>query len=310
MSENSPAIEVRDLVKVYDSLRAVNGISFTVQKGQVFGLLGPNGAGKSTTIEMIEGLRRPDGGAIRLLDIDVVRTPQKVKERIGVQLQSVAFYRRLSPRRILRLFGSFYHQHKPLPPEELISMVDLEEKADTPSESLSGGQQQRLAIAVALVNDPEVIFLDEPTTGLDPQARRSLWRVINELKQRGKTIVLTTHYLEEAEHLCDCIIVVDHGRIIASGTPAELIAKYFESAKIEFLNEPLLHPELLSNFSGVDSVEQKISQTVLLTADVMTTAKQLIEYAQKSGVKLKGFSIHNARLEDVFLKLTGKGIRE
>ena len=178
------AVEVADLVKIYGPLRAVNGVSFQVEAGQIFGMLGPNGAGKSTTVEMIEGLRPADDGRIEVLGIDVRRHPRQVKERIGVQLQSTAFFKQLSPSQILNLFGSFYP--RALPVDQLIGMVDLEEKRDAASSNLSGGQLQRLAIAAALVNDPEVVFLDEPTTGLDPQARRSLWEVIKRLRDRAR----------------------------------------------------------------------------------------------------------------------------
>ena len=221
----TPAIEVADLVKIYGPLRAVDGISFQVEPGQIFGMLGPNGAGKSTTIEIIEGLREADSGRVEVLGIDARKHPRRVKEQIGVALQSTAFFKQLSVKQLLRLFGSFYKRS--LPVDQLVAAVNLEEKADTPSGDLSGGQRQRLAIAVALVNDPAVIFLDEPTTGLDPQARRSLWEVISRLRGEGKTLLLTTHYLEEAEHLCDRLIVIDHGKIIASGTPAGLIAEHF-----------------------------------------------------------------------------------
>ncbi len=237
------AVEVADLVKTYGPLRAVDGVSFQVEAGQIFGLLGPNGAGKSTTVEMVEGLRPADGGKIEVLGIDVRRKPRRVKERIGVQLQTTAFFKQLSARQLLALFGSFFP--RALPVEQLIASVNLEEKADDASGNLSGGQRQRLAIAIALVNDPAVVFLDEPTTGLDPQARRSLWEVITRLKAEGKTVLLTTHYLEEAEQLCDELIFIDHGKVIAAGTPAGLIAEHFERTTLEFLSDDRLPREAL-----------------------------------------------------------------
>ena len=303
-----PAIEVQDLVKTYGTLRAVDGISFVVPPGQVFGLLGPNGAGKSTTIEMIEGLRVPDSGRITLLGLDAVRQPRQVKERIGVQLQNTSFFKQLSPRRLLRLFGSFFP--KSLPPDQLIAWVNLEEKADSPSVALSGGQRQRLAIAVALVNDPAVVFLDEPTTGLDPQARRSLWDVISRLRDEGKTVLLTTHYLEEAEQLCDQLVIIDHGKIIARGTPAGLIAEHFERASVDFLDDARLTPAVLERLPAVDSCLQRNGQTTLFSAAVADTAAALIAHAREVGAELRGLSIHSATLEDVFLKLTGKHLRE
>jgi ABC-2 type transport system ATP-binding protein len=302
------AIEVADLVKIYGPLRAVDGISFQVEPGQIFGMLGPNGAGKSTTVEIVEGLRTADSGEVRVLGTDVRRHPRQVKERIGVQLQSTAFYKQLSPRQLLRLFASFFSRS--LPVADLIAMVNLEEKADAPSDSLSGGQRQRLAIAVALVNDPAIVFLDEPTTGLDPQARRSLWDVISRLRSEGKTVLLTTHYLEEAERLCDKLVVIDHGKVIAAGTPQGLINEHFERAAVEFVEDAALPLEMLERLPAVDKAEQRNGQSILFSTDSPRTAGALLETARQAGVELKGFSIRTATLEDVFLKLTGRRIRE
>ena len=302
------AIEVADLVKIYGPLRAVDGISFQVEPGQIFGMLGPNGAGKSTTVEIIEGLRTADSGQVQVLGIDVRRHPRQVKERIGVQLQSTAFYKQLSARQLLRLFASFFT--RALPVADLIAAVNLEEKADAPSDSLSGGQRQRLAIAVALVNDPAIVFLDEPTTGLDPQARRSLWDVISRLKAEGKTVLLTTHYLEEAERLCDQLVVIDHGKVIAAGTPAGLITAHFERAAVEFAEDPKLPLELLQKLPAVDHAELRNGQSILFSTNSPKTGQALLEAATEAGVELKGFSIRTATLEDVFLKLTGRRIRE
>ncbi len=303
-----PAIEVEDLVKIYGPLRAVDGISFQVAPGQICGMLGPNGAGKSTTVEIIEGLRTADRGRVEVLGIDVRRHPRQVKERIGVQLQSTAFYKQLTARQLLGLFASFFARS--LPVADLIALVNLEEKADAPSGDLSGGQRQRLAIAVALVNDPAVVFLDEPTTGLDPQARRSLWDVISRLRDEGKTVLLTTHYLEEAERLCDRLVIIDHGKVIAAGTPSSLIAEHFERAAIEFLDDAALAPATLERLPGVDYVEQRNGQTILFSADSAGTARALLETSAQAGIGLKGLGIRTATLEDVFLKLTGRRIRE
>jgi ABC-2 type transport system ATP-binding protein len=302
------AIEVADLVKIYGPLRAVDGISFEVEPGQIFGMLGPNGAGKSTTVEIVEGLREADSGEVHVLGIDVRRHPRQVKERIGVQLQSTAFYKQLTPRQLLRLFASFFSRS--LPVADLIAMVNLEEKADAPSDSLSGGQRQRLAIAVALVNDPAIVFLDEPTTGLDPQARRSLWDVISRLRAEGKTVLITTHYLEEAERLCDRLVVIDHGKVIAAGTPAGLIAEHFERSAVEFVEDTALPLETLEQLPAVDRAEQRNGQSILFSTDSPQTARALLETAAQAGVDLKGLSIRTATLEDVFLKLTGRRIRE
>ncbi len=301
------AIEVADLVKVYGPLRAVDGVSFQVEAGQIFGMLGPNGAGKSTTVEMLEGLRPADSGRITVLGIDVRKSPRQVKERIGVQLQSTAFFKQLSPRQILELFASFYP--RALPAEQLIAMVNLEEKGDAASSNLSGGQLQRLAIAAALVNDPAVVFLDEPTTGLDPQARRSLWEVIKRLRDDGKTILLTTHYLEEAEQLCDRLVVIDHGKVIAEGTPAGLIAEHFERTTLEFMSDPGLDTAALAALPAVDHHEEADGRTRLSSSDAPESTRALLELCAGRGVALRGLSIHTATLEDVFLKLTGRRIR-
>ncbi len=302
------AVEVTDLVKTYGPLRAVDGVSFQVEAGQIFGLLGPNGAGKSTTVEMVEGLRPADGGKIEVLGIDVRKEPRRVKERIGVQLQTTAFFKQLSARQLLALFGSFFPRS--LPVEQLIASVNLEEKADDASGNLSGGQRQRLAIAIALVNDPAVVFLDEPTTGLDPQARRSLWEVITRLKAEGKTVLLTTHYLEEAEQLCDELIFIDHGKVIAAGTPAGLIAEHFERSTLEFLTDDRLPPEALEHLPAVDHHEEGNGQTKLRSSNVTRTTVALVELCAQRGVELRGLSARTATLEDVFLKLTGRRIRE
>jgi ABC-2 type transport system ATP-binding protein len=302
------AIAVADLVKTYGPLRAVDGISFHVEPGQIFGMLGPNGAGKSTTVEMIEGLRPADSGSIEVLGIDVRREPRRVKERIGVQLQTTAFYKELSVRQLLRLFASFFKRS--LPVDDLIAAVNLEEKADTASSNLSGGQRQRLAIAAALVNDPEIIFLDEPTTGLDPQARRSLWEVISRLRAEGKTLLLTTHYLEEAERLCDRLLIIDHGKIIAAGTPAGLIAEHFERTALDFFSDDRLPLSRLEQLPGVDKAEERNGSTKLYSSNVTRTLGALLGICDEGGFELRGLSVHTATLEDVFLKLTGRNIRE
>jgi len=232
MASVGDAIVAEDLRKYYGKTRAVDGISVRVPVGEIFGMLGPNGAGKSTTIEMIEGLRKPDSGAITVLGLHQPQQATAIKERIGIQLQTTALYPRLTVTELLDLFHTFYRGRKTISTAELIHTVDLAEKRDTRSKELSGGQRQRLSVALALVNDPELIFLDEPTTGLDPQARRQLWDVISEMRDRGKTILLTTHYLEEAEQLCDRVAIVDHGRIIEQGGPSELISRHFRETAI------------------------------------------------------------------------------
>src|SRR5437667_5488035 len=206
-----PALTVDNLIKNYGAIRAVDGISFRVEKGEVFGMLGPNGAGKTTTVEILEGLRAADAGRAEVLGIDVRRDGARVKEQIGVALQTATLMPNLTAWELLDLFGSFYA--RALPPDELLERLGLEEKRNSLVQTLSGGQQQRLSVALALVNDPQLVFLDEPTTGLDPQARRSLWEVVEEMRAAGKTVMLTTHYMEEAERLCDRVAIMDHGKI-------------------------------------------------------------------------------------------------
>ncbi|MBA3470428.1 MAG: ABC transporter ATP-binding protein [Herpetosiphonaceae bacterium] len=302
------AIEVANLVKTYGATRAVDGISFEVKDGEVFGMLGPNGAGKSTTTEMIEGLRTPDTGTIAVLGIDVVKNPDPVKQRIGIQLQTTALYQKLTVRELLKLFASFYA--KALPIDELVALVNLEEKADTISKNLSGGQKQRLAVALALVNDPEIVFLDEPTTGLDPQARRSMWDVVTNLQKRGKTVFMTTHYMEEAERLCDRVAVVDHGKMIALGPPQTLIRENFHETALEFSTNEHLPMDQLQTLPFVESIQAENGITTLYSNGVSRTTNALMALAEERNTELKGFAIRMATLEDVFLKLTGRRIRD
>jgi len=225
------AVEVKDLTKRYGDLIAVNNINFTIEKGEIFGLLGPNGAGKTTALEMIEGLRKPDVGSIQVCGIDVTKRADDVKEIIGVQLQSTSIYEKIKVGEVIGLFGGYYR--KSLPADEVLEEVSLNEKRNSFVDSLSGGQKQRLALALALVNEPQVLFLDEPTTALDPQARRNIWEIIERLSQKGETIILNTHYMEEAEQLCERVGIMDYGQIIALDTPANLISKYNLDSAIE-----------------------------------------------------------------------------
>jgi len=224
-------IQVNNLVKKYGRLTAVDSISFNVQRGEIFGLLGENGAGKSTTLEMIEGLRRPTSGSISILGHNPTSELNMIKEKIGVQLQSSAYYEHLTLAEILDLFGGFYPKH--LKSGELLAMVKLEAKAKSFVGKLSGGQKQRFSIVASLVNDPEVVFLDEPTTGLDPIARRNLWGLITTIRNQGKTVILTTHYMEEADDFCDRIAIIDHGKIVTMDTPANLKAALGPQASLE-----------------------------------------------------------------------------
>ncbi|HEU5011476.1 MAG TPA: ABC transporter ATP-binding protein [Roseiflexaceae bacterium] len=301
-------IQVENLVKYYPGVKAVDGVSFSVAGGEIFGLLGPNGAGKTTTTEIIEGLRQPDSGTVRVLGQDMHHHADAVKQRIGVQLQTTALYQKLTVREIVALFGSFFDHA--LPPDEAIALVDLQEKAGTRSKQLSGGQRQRLAVAIALVNDPEVIFLDEPTTGLDPQARRRMWEVIENLRARGRTIFLTTHAMEEAERLCDRVAIMDHGTIIALGSPQELIDQHFTATAITFPTPVSIAQDELRALPCVERVGVEQGTITLYSSGVAQTIAALSRIAAMRNEGLNGLTVQQATLEDVFLKLTGRRIRE
>jgi len=305
----SIVVEVRDLRKYYGEIKAVDGISFTVEQGEIFGMLGPNGAGKTTTVEIIEGLRRADSGQVTVLGLDVRRHPDAVKARIGVQLQTTALFPRLTVREVLNLFRSFFPQSREA--DELIAMVNLQEKANTLTRDLSGGQRQRLSVALALVNRPEIIFLDEPTTGLDPQARRSLWEVIEQVRSAGATVFLTTHYMEEAERLCDRVAVIDHGHIIALDSPDALIRTHFQERAVEFeINGQRAASLSLEKLPAVTQVRQDGKTITLYTNDVEVTLAALFEQGQRTGFQVDALHVRRATLEDVFLKLTGRRIRD
>lgn len=305
---NDAAIHVQQLVKRYGALTAVDDVSFDVQRGEVFGLLGPNGAGKTTTVECIEGLRAPDGGDIRVLGLDARKDLQPIKERIGIQLQTTGLYPKLAVREVIELFASFYTHRVPV--DKLIEMTGLQERVNARTKDLSGGQKQRLSVALALVNDPDLIFLDEPTTGLDPQARRNLWDVIEHLQAQGKTILLTTHYMEEAEHLCDRIAVMDHGKIIALDTPDALVRQNFREQAIEFESSPPPSAERLEQLAGVTRAQIQDDRITVFTTDVPATMAGLLNLSQQAILHFDNLVVRRATLEDVFLKLTGRRIRE
>ena len=305
------AIEITDLHKTYGATRAVDGLSFTVQRGEIFGLLGPNGAGKTTTVEIAEGLRVPDAGTVRVLGLELPRQAEAVKRRIGVQLQTTSLYPRLTVREVLQLFSSFYAG--PLRSvDELIALFNLQDKQNALSKDLSGGQRQRLSVALALINKPELVFLDEPTTGLDPQARRSLWETIRGIRAGGATVLLTTHSMEEAEVLCDRVAVVDAGKIIALDSPRGLIAQHFAETALEFDLRGALPPE--GTFRGLPGVTRPAvregQHVTLYTADTTTTLGALLALGQNGQAQFDALQLRQATLEDVFLKLTGRRIRE
>jgi ABC-2 type transport system ATP-binding protein len=309
MTQNGESvIRISELKKYYGDVKAVDGVSFEVARGEVFGMLGPNGAGKTTTIEVLEGLRPPDSGAVEVFGLDVCKHPESIKQRIGVQLQSVSLYPRLTVTELLDLFGSFFKNH--VSTKELIDAVDLGERAKAYSMNLSGGQQQRLSIALALVNDPDLIFLDEPTTGLDPQARRSLWDLVKGLQAKGKTVMLTTHYMEEAAELCDRVAIMDHGRILEMGTVPELIGRRFKERAVYFDTSAKMPAAALAKLGGVTRAAQEDGQTVLYSKDVPATIGGLLAMADELSAEPQNLGIRQATLEDVFLDLTGRALRD
>ncbi|HET9017796.1 MAG TPA: ABC transporter ATP-binding protein [Thermomicrobiaceae bacterium] len=307
-----PVIQVRDLVKRYGDFTAVAGIDLSVAQGEIFGILGPNGAGKTTTLEMLEGLRSPDGGTVEVAGHDVRRDPKSVKRAIGVQLQSTALFDYLTVRELIALFAALYDADTSSARiDRLIDTVSLGEKADAYANALSGGQQQRLSIALAMVNDPTVIFLDEPTTGLDPQARRNLWDVVRAVRAGGKTVVLTTHYMEEAEVLCDRVAVMDHGKIIACDTPRNLTDQLDAAttirARIGEADVPLAR---LRALPGATSAEVGDGQLEVHSDDVQATMAGLLGLAREYDLRLDNLATSRATLEDVFLRYTGRSLRE
>ena len=301
-------IRVNDLKKYYGEVRAVDGVTFEVQTGEIFGLLGPNGAGKTTTVEILEGLREPDSGEVRVLGLDVAKDADALKPRIGVSLQTAAMYPKLTVVELIDLFRSFYPKSRPT--EELIEALGLGERRKAQSKELSGGQRQRLAVALALVNDPELVFLDEPTTGLDPAARRALWTLVEELKTKGTTVLLTTHYMEEAEILCDRIAIIDHGKVLEMGTVEELVSNHFKERAVRFDTNEALDKALLDPLPGVTSVAIDETDTLVYTRDVGATIGALLDAADTRGVEPGNLGIRRASLEDVFLALTGRALRD
>jgi len=298
----APAIEVHGLVKQYGDLVVVNGIDLVVEPGTFVGLLGPNGAGKTTTMEMIEGLRKPDSGTIEVLGMPVWPRNPKVLPRIGVQLQSSAFFERLTAGEQLRAFADIYGMPAKRV-DEMLELVGLTGKQKTRTEGLSGGQQQRLSLACALVHDPEVVFLDEPTAGLDPQARRNLWDVLQAINDRGHTVMLTTHFMDEAEVLCDEIAVMDNGKVLTSDRPRALIASLGQAHRI-LLDDHALPVEEAKSLPGVEAAVSDNGTLAITTHD---TARVLAELATLDA--LDGLQVSGATLEDVFLSLTGREFR-
>ncbi len=315
----TPPLLIRGLRKAFADVQAVDGLDLEVAQGECFGLLGPNGAGKTTTIEICEGLTAADEGSVELLGLNWNTGANELRQRIGIQLQETQFTEKLTVEETLRLFRSFYRHG--IPVEESIRTAQLEEKRKSRVGGLSGGQKQRLAMACALVGDPELLFLDEPTTGLDPQARRHLWDLVDQLKQAGRTIILTTHYMEEAERLCDRVAIMDHGRVIALGTPQQLIATVGGEDIVEFAvshGETSVHgpagatldPAQLTVIPGVQShrVDEALHQ--LSVSELHTTVPRIFAALAAEGLHLSEFRTHSATLEDVFVRLTGRNLRD
>ncbi len=305
---NNSILQVENLVKRYGEVEAVRGVSFNVQEGEVFGLLGPNGAGKTSTVEIMEGLRTPDSGRVSVCGLDPQKNPQELKHEIGAALQATSLPDKLRVIEALRLFASFYRRHRS--PEELLKRFGLEEKRNTFYSQLSGGQKQRLALAMALVNDPKVLFFDEPTAGLDPQVRREIYDIIEELRREKKTIVMTTHYIEEAERLCDRVAIVDHGTVIALGTPRELKERSGDKTRLEVRLARPEPQEILKNLEGVSDCRILGDSYILHCKRPPQAIVSLVKYLESTGNELVSLEIATPSLEDVFIELTGRRLRD
>ena len=308
--QNAPSLLLRGLRKAFADVIAVDGLDLEVARGECFGLLGPNGAGKTTTIEICEGLTAADAGTVELLGLDWTTGAGELRQRIGIQLQETQFPEKLTVEETLRLFRSFYRRG--ISVDESIRTAQLEEKRGARVGTLSGWQKQRLAMACALVGDPELLFLDEPTTGLDPQARRHLWDLVDALKQAGRTIILTTHYMEEAERLCDRVAIMDHGRIIAQGATPQLVALVGAEHIVEFAVAGLgqLNTSLLTAIPGVQSHRVDAGLHQLSVSELHTTVPPIFASLAAQGAHLNEFRTHSATLEDVFVALTGRKLRD
>ncbi len=303
---SAPAVVVDGLVKVYGATRAVDGLSFAVAPGEVFALLGPNGAGKTTTIEILEGYRAPDAGSVRVLGLDPIREARRLKLRMGVMLQADGVQPMLTPREVLRLYAAFFPD--PLDPEELLDRVGLRAAARTRCRRLSGGQKRRLALALAIVGRPALVFLDEPTTGMDPQARLATWEIVRELRDDGTTVILTTHLLDEAERLADRVVIIDHGRLVALGTPQELTCAT-ELGAVRLLASPGLPIAALAGLPGVRAareVEPGSYAIEAIPAELPAALAAITAWLRDAGVTLRELRVGEGSLEELFLRLTGR----
>ena len=304
------ALAIRNLQKSYGDVRAVSDLSLTVATGECFGLLGPNGAGKTTTIEICEGLLPPDGGDVEVLGRRWGTHERELRQLLGIQLQETQLSDKLTVTEVIELFRSFYHKRRSV--DDVIALVELEEKRSARVVTLSGGQKQRLSVACAIVGEPQLVFLDEPTTGLDPQSRRQLWDLVNQFRSEGRTIVLTTHYMDEAERLCDRVAIVDHGRVIALDTPRALIASLGAEHVVTCTLEgavPAIEEELRA-LDGVSEVRVENSTLEVTSRELRRTVPVLLALVERRGLKLAELRTHSATLEDVFVSLTGRHLRD
>jgi ABC-2 type transport system ATP-binding protein len=304
----TPAIRCRGLVKNYGALRAVDGLDLEIHAGECFGLLGPNGAGKTTTVEILEGLLPATSGEVQLLERSWQSDGDWLRQRLGISLQETNLPDKLTVEETLRLFRSFYAAGPQV--QELLELVSLTDKRRTWYVKLSGGQKQRLAVACALAGDPEVLFLDEPTTGLDPQSRRQIWGLIERFKADGRTVLLTTHYMDEAQRLCDRVAVIDKGKVIALGTPRELIHSLGGTEVVEFTCDGPMDEASVSAVPGVHAVKTRGDEHALTVEQLHKTLPLLLGHLQQNGRKLTSLSTHHATLEDVFVNLTGRHLRD
>ena len=303
-----PILQVEDVYKRYGDLEAVRGVSFSVEEGEVFGLLGPNGAGKTTTIEILEGLRNADSGKASVCGYDPQLNANELKHEIGATLQATSLPDKLRALDALRLFASFYKRGRN--PQELLKRFGLEEKRNTFYNQLSGGQKQRLALAMALINDPKVLFLDEPTAGLDPQVRREIYDIIEELRREKKTILLTTHYIEEAERLCDRVAIIDHGKVIALGTPRELRQRSGDKTRIEIKLARPVAVDTLKALEGVTDAREVDGSYAIHTQRPPQAIVSVVKHLEAESNELHSLEIFTPSLEDVFIELTGRRLRD
>ncbi len=311
----SNVIEISNLKKVYDlpradrksggaNFEAVKGISFSVKKGEIFGILGPNGAGKTTTLEIIEGLKKQTSGEVVILGLDNRTSGDEIKKRIGVQLQSSEYMNLMTLSELLELFASLYESKANV--DELLGFVNLVNKKNSLVKDLSGGQKQRFTLASGLVNDPEVLFLDEPTTGLDPRARRDVWELVRRINEKGVTIVLTTHYMEEAEYLCNRVAIMDSGEVLAINDPSQLINSIATTTQVSFLTEDVISQELWDGINGVEEMHSLSAPKVILEINNLDAIGPVIKRLRDRNINFSSFTVKTATLEDVYLDLTGK----